>query len=200
MTVALAGALQRGSAAATPSQSTAKVIVLAPQVTFEQLSAGSHARNSDSASFESALTSAANASLGTRKYALVAPESLQNSSAGDWLKQLQPLTSRLARGVVNEDAQHILSQFGTLPDDYLILVQFMRVKQGPGGSWNPYSGAITSGMSSTLLQAALISTRTGQVIWKNEVLERSQFSADSPKFAKSVDLLYSTLVAKGANQ
>ena len=65
------------------------------------------------------------------------------------------------------------SKLAALPDDYLLLVQFVRVKQGPGGSWNPYSGAITSGMSTTSFQAALISTRTGQVAWKNEVLERT---------------------------
>jgi len=45
MTVAPAGALEQGPAAATPPQSTAKVIVLPPQVVFEQLSASSHARN-----------------------------------------------------------------------------------------------------------------------------------------------------------
>ncbi|MGA7341200.1 MAG: hypothetical protein WBX18_11410, partial [Terracidiphilus sp.] len=178
----------------------ARVIVLPPQVVFEQLSANARSRNFDSASFESALVSAASANLGARKYALAAPEGLRSPGAADWLKQLQPLASRLARGAINDDAQNILSQFETLPDNYLLLVQFMRVKQGPGGSWNPYSGAIASGMSSTLLQAALISTRTGQVMWKNEVLERSEFSANSPRFAKSVDLLYSTLVAQGANQ
>jgi hypothetical protein len=182
-----------------PPQPAVKVIILPPQVAFEQLTAYYRGHNFGGVSFEPALANAANANLTSRQYTVVTPESLQDTNAIDWLKQLQPLTSRLSRGVINDEAQQIFSHLGTLPENYLIFIQFMRVKEGPGGSWDPNTGAITSQMSSTLLQAALISTRTGQVLWKNDVLERSVFRADSPKFAKSVDLLYSTLSTKGGN-
>jgi hypothetical protein len=182
-----------------PSQATTTVIILPPQVVFEQLSYNPRYQNFGGVSFESALTNAANANLGAQKYILVAPESLRDPNAIDQLKQLQPLVSRLARGAINDEAQHILSQLGTLPDDYLILVQFIRVKEGPGGSWNPNTGAITSQMSSTLVQAALISTRTGKVTWKNEAFDRKVYRADDPRFAKFVDLLYKTLGSGGGN-
>jgi hypothetical protein len=172
----------------------AKVIILPPQVVFEQSSANSHIQDDPNAApFGSVLTSTATSKLSLRKYTLVAPESLQNSDVGERLKQLQPLTSRLARGAINDEVKQALSQFAALPEDYLILVQFLRVDAGPGKSWNPLSGAITSSMSNTLLQAALISTRTGLVVWKNEVLERKLFRADDPKFAQTVDRLYGTI-------
>jgi hypothetical protein len=182
------------------AQSAAKVIILPPQVTFEQLEAKAHPKAINSVEFESALTNAATTNLAARRYAPTAPAGLQNDTAAGLLRQLQPLTSRLARGSINDDAQQILSKLAGLPEDFLILVQFVRVRQGPGGSWSPISGAITSGASSTSMQAALISTRTGQVTWKNEVLERSMFSADSPKFAKCIEQLYSTLAFKGEHQ
>jgi hypothetical protein len=177
---------------------SAKVIILQPQVVFEQLTNKSVL--TQNVTFESALTNAATASLSARKYTVVTLESLQQVDAIDLLKQLQPLTSRLARGAINDEAQQTLRYLAAFPDDYLILVQFMRVKEGPGGSWNPYSGAITSSMSSTLLQASLISTHTGQVVWKNEVLERKVFRANDPNFAKYLDLLYGTLAIRGGNQ
>ena len=202
---------QQEPALANSTQATAKVIMLPPHVVFEQLSPkphvgdalskvttvpGSgkpHVEDSGSVPFESALTNAANAQLNARGYTLVPPESLQAPNATDLLKQLEPLTSRLSRGAINDEGEHILSQLGTLPGDYLILVQFLKVREGPGGSWDAWSGAITSSMSSMLLQTALISTRTGKVTWKNEVLERKVFRADDPKFAKYVNSLYETL-------
>jgi hypothetical protein len=191
---------QEKQAAPNPPQPAVKVIILPPQVVFEQLTAYSRGHNFGGVSFEPALFKAANTILSTQGYTVVMPESLQdNTNAIDWLTQLQPLTSRLSRGVINDEARQIFSHLGTLPENYLIFIQFMRIKEGPGGSWDPNTGAITSQMSSTILQAALISPRTGQVVWKNDVLERSVFRADSPKFTKSVNLLYSTLSTKGGN-
>lgn len=192
---------QEKQASPNQPQATTMVIVLPPQVVTEQLTANSRGHNFGDVPFEPALTNAANANLTSRKYMVVTPESLQDPNAIGWLKQLEPLTSRLARGVINDEALQILAHFATLPEDHLILVQFMRVKMGPGWSPGMYGNGTgaTSSMSSTLLQAALISTRTGQVVWKNEVLERSLFRADSPKFAKFVDLLYTTLGIQGGN-
>lgn len=203
---------QETPALANSTQATARVIMLPPHVVFEQLSSkphvgddlnkamsvpGSgkpHVDDSGSVPFESVLTNAANSELNARGYTLVTPESLQDPNAIDLLKQLQPLTSRLARGVINDEGQQILNKLGTLPRDYLIFVQFLKVREGPGGSWNAWSGSITSSMSSMLLQTALISTRTGKVTWKNEVLERKVFRADDPNFAKYVNSSYEALL------
>lgn len=191
---------QEKQAPPNPPQATTMVIVLPPQVVTERLSENSSARNQGNESFETALRNAANAEISRHQYSMVAAESLQNPDAIVWLKQLEPLTSRLARGAINDDAQLILAHFKTLPQDYLILVQFMKIKSAPGASYDAWSGAITSGMSSTLLQAALISTRTGQVSWKNEVLVRKLFPATDPRFAKSIETLYQTFSTGGGNR
>lgn len=180
-------------AGAPPSKAAPRVIVLPPQVTFEEFTARTGGPAIGGSDFESVLSTAANGHLTARNYVLVTPESLGNADAADWLRQLQPLSSRLARGIVNDDAKGILAHFADLPDDYLIFVQIMKVKKGPGSSWNPMTGQITTGMASTLVQAALISVRAGQVAWKGEQFERKVYRASDPKLAKLLDLLYQSL-------
>lgn len=172
---------------------TQNVIILPPQVVSERLSENSAANEPVDGAFATALTGVANSSLASRRYTALTQESLPDPNAISLLKQLEPLTSRLARGAINDDAQQILARIGTLPGNYLILVQFMKIKKGSGGTYDPWSGAITSGMSSTLFQAALISPSTGRVVWKNEVLERKAFPVTDPRFSKSVETLYQTL-------
>ena len=119
-------------AAASPAAS-AKVVVFPPLVSVEQLQANARVHDLDSASFVSALQNAAKTNLTTRNFQLADSSGLLNSPEADLLKQLEPLTSRLARGSINDDAQQILGKLAARPDDYLLLVQFVRVKQGPGG-------------------------------------------------------------------
>ena len=88
--------------------------------------------------------------------------------------KLEPLVSRLARGNVNEDAISALASLAVLDERYAILVQFFRLETGPGRSWDPNTGAITSSTDSTLIQAALVSGKTGKVIWKSERLIRNK--------------------------
>lgn len=144
-------------------------------------------------SFEAVLGDSARARLGAQRYTLLTADAVQDASAVGWLDQLEPLTSRLAHGAMNDEAREILSHFATLPEASFIFVQSMELHQGPGGSWNPNTGGITSPMASTLVRAALISTRTGAVVWKSEVFERRLFQPTDTKFAKVLDQLYSTL-------
>ncbi len=193
----LAGILDTQSVAEGSAEMTSKVLILPPQIVLEQLSGSARASEQSSGPFESALTNAAISELKSRQYLAIEPEALDNSEAVDSLKKLRPFTRRLAHGVFNDETQRAVGHLATLSQDYLILAQFMQVKHGPGATWNPMSGAITSGMSSTLLQAALISTHTGQVIWKNEVFERKALGLDDPKLAKAIDSLFVTLNNRG---
>jgi hypothetical protein len=93
----------------------------------------------------------------------------------DVCKKLETLESRLARGNANEEAIKNLTELAAIDEDYAILAQFIRVESGPGGpskkGWVP--GVLTpSDSSSTLIQAALLSSKTGKVIWKGERLIR----------------------------
>jgi hypothetical protein len=187
----LGGVLALAQQPSASPQTLPKVVLLPPEVVFEQLT--NKPAPTQDATFESILTDTATANLKTHGYTAAPPDGLQQVDSSELLKQLQPLNSRLARGVINDDAQQILKYLAASPDDFLILVQHFAIKNGPGSSWNPYSGAITSSMSSTLLQVALISPKTGKVVWKNEVLERKLFRADDPKLTNIINLLYQTL-------
>jgi hypothetical protein len=190
LTFSMAKAQDRQAAPDSP-RVVAKVIIPLPQVVVQR-AAKSHIQDDQNA-FESVLSSAANSAMSLRGFPLAATDSLGNSDISDWLKQLRPLNSRLARGVINDEAQQTLGHLGSLPEEYLILVQYFRIEEGSGGSYNPLTGGITSATVSTLLQAALISTRTTKVVWKNELLERKLFRASDPKFANAVNALYETL-------
>jgi hypothetical protein len=97
-------------------------------------------------------------------------------------KKLESLASRLARGSVNEEAIENLAQLAVIDDHLAVLVQFFRLETGrpatsaPLGDprWGSPLGAppITSSMDSTLIQAALVSGKTGKVLWKGERLVR----------------------------
>lgn len=76
-----------------------------------------------------------------------------------------------------------------LPVD-AVLVQCFRVKIGPGGSWDPNTGAITSAMNSGHLRAAILDTRGGRVWWRNEVYLREVPRVDRKNYRRAVDALY----------
>lgn len=179
-----------------PAKAENKVIVLPPLIEFETLQANARDRASHTGSiesFEARLLTTANETLKARRFTAVAPETLQNTAADERLKQLQPLSSRLARGIVNEEAKAMLNDLAALTENSAVLVQLLKIKTGPGSSWNPWTGQITSAMSSTILQVALISSQTGKVLWKNESIARKVYRADDPKFAKWLETVYETL-------
>jgi hypothetical protein len=112
-------------------------------------------------------------------------------------KDLQPLVSRVARGNITEEAKAVLSRLSASDEERIVLVQFCRLKTGPGRSWNPNSGAITSSVASTLVQAALVSCKSGTVLWKGEQYVRNKAVKPTSKdFDKILSLLYKDLDMK----
>jgi hypothetical protein len=181
------------SAMAAQSPSAQKVIVLPPQVSVDRLSAGSKSRDKGSAPFEPVLAQAAESHLQSQGYTLLDAANLSDPSLAGPVAQLQPLVSRLARGALSDETQPSLSRLAALPGDYLVFAQVMKVKEGPGASWNSFTGQITTAISSTVLQAALISPRTGRVLWKNEEMERKIFRPEDAHFARLLESLYTSL-------
>ncbi len=104
---------------------------------------------------------------------------------------LESLTSRLARGDTNEEARAVLTRMAAAPRPYLVLVQFLRIRTGPGASWNPNTGAIASSLASTLFQSALISPGKGSTLWKGEQLVRNKaLTPTDAGFRKALTKLY----------
>lgn len=102
------------------------------------------------------------------------------------------LSPELSQGVVEEEAYILLKQLGNPQESQAVLVQYVRAKVGQGGSWNPFSGGITSSSSSTQIYAALIDCASGKVLWKNRVLLRDLPSTENMEFRESIEALFRT--------
>lgn len=87
-----------------------------------------------------------------------------------------------------------LKKFAGADESSEVLVQYARIKVGPGGFYDPLlTGAVRAGASSVHLSAALIECGTGSVRWQNSVLLRELPKPDSSNFLKALQQLYSTL-------
>jgi hypothetical protein len=186
---ALTAASSAGQESA-PAPGGPKVILLRPSVRLEDVRAATPALlKAAEEDYVDLLLGAAKRAAGS-KTALLDVDKLE-APVAEACARLDPLASRLARGDVNEDALDALAQLAAVDDGYAVLVQFLRIRTGPGASWNSWTGAITSSTASTLLQAALVSGRTGKVIWKDERLIRNKAMKPGDKnLDKALTLLF----------
>ena len=99
----------------------------------------------------------------------------------------------LFRSSLSTDLANYLKAFGESSNNANILVLLLRVKVGSSGTWDPFSGAITSGSSYTRLKAVLVETKSGRSLWKNEVQLREIPKPDNPNYKKAVNLLFENL-------
>jgi hypothetical protein len=73
------------------------------------------------------------------------------------------------KSVLKGNLQTIAQATGT----ELLCAYSIVVKVGGGSGWNPISGQIWQGTSSTSVKAVLISTSTGKILWGNEIFVRT---------------------------
>jgi len=75
-----------------------------------------------------------------------------------------------------KERDRVLTQFRIVKemlDADAVLVQLLDVKAGTAATWDPVaSGAVTSGTSTSDLQAGLVDTATGEIVWKRQVFFR----------------------------
>ena len=74
-----------------------------------------------------------------------------------------------------------------------VLAQYVRIKVGPHGTWDPNSGAITSGASTSYFRATLLEAQTGRRLWGNSVLLREVAKPNNSNFKTTGSLLFSNL-------
>jgi len=193
------------AAAQEPAPAGLKVILLDPAVRFEDVASGARsdfgvtlptasrpkkpAATAPGDEYQNALLSAARDEIGSRA-TLLDPQKLDPPIA-DLSQALAPLSSRLARGSLNDEALENLAHLAALDENYAILAQFCHVETGPGRSWDPNTGAIASSAASTLVQVALVSAKTGKAIWKGERLVRHKvLRPTDPAFGKILREMY----------
>lgn len=181
--------------AATAQARTAKVILIAPQIRLEDMVTGrvlnpaQFKSATQHSSYESRLVGAAKSKIkGSALEAEVMGEAIAEAGSN-----LQSLSSRLTHGNITDEAKQEFAHLAALNEQQLIFVQFIRIKVGPSGYWDPNTGAIGSAANSTLVQAALISCRSGQVVWKGEQFVRKALGPDSEELGKMLTLLYDSL-------
>jgi hypothetical protein len=71
-----------------------------------------------------------------------------------------------------------------------VCVQYCRVKLGPGGSWDPGTGMITSAMNSAQLRAAIVDLQSGAALWNGSFYLREVPRVGRRAYREAVDSLY----------
>lgn len=173
-----------------------KVVLLKPLVRFEDVRGEVPRVSASEDEYRRVLADTVKQEL-SAKLTLIDLEKL-DAPAVEVCTSLEPLLSRLARGDVNQEALDDFARLSAFDDKYAVLVQYLRIETGPRGSWNPYTGGITSSAASTLLQTALLSAKTGKVVWKNERLIRNKaLKPSDANLTKALMALYRYFGASG---
>jgi hypothetical protein len=193
-----AGAVRPASPEVATAPTRLKIILLKPAIRFEDVSGKPPRIGATEEEYGRRLTEAAMKGVGPKTTLI--DVGMLDAPVRQACGELESLASRLARGDVNEEAAGELARLATFDDQYAVLVQFLRVKSGPMGSWSPINGQMTSSMSSTLVQAALVAGKTGKVIWKGEQFVRKKLKPADAGLSKALTLLYMDFDSKEGGQ
>jgi hypothetical protein len=172
-----------------------RVLLLAPYLAFEKLqdeSALDPGKFGDAA-LGNELSAAVSLNLRSNGFEILAATNLP-AEADTLVGKLQPVAGRVARGSISGDSQVVLTDLTNKLGSAWILAQYLRVRVGGKGWWNPINGAIASGQSETLLAAALIRPEGGTVYWKNEILVRKVLTPGSKDLKNALSALLISLL------
>lgn len=87
-----------------------------------------------------------------------------------------------------KEVMPLLQKLKKISDASIACVQLLRVKVGSGPMWDPVSGQVRPGTSSSDVRIVLISLFTGEHLWANEVFVRS-LPSDKP-FSNALEMLF----------
>jgi hypothetical protein len=168
------------------------IIILRPLLRFERVQdeAPLPASAYEGDVFEARLHASARDIIDSKKFALFDARAHQELRMVELCEQLCLGSPNLSTGIVSGEIQNSLRQLASFNERLAVLVQFLRVKIGPGGYYNPSTGQMGSSMSSSLLQASLIHCATGKVLWKSQVFQRGLLLAKSSQLSEMLMLLY----------
>lgn len=173
-----------------------KVLVLAPTFEYKDYKTDATLQGQDygAEAYSAAVGEFGRNELQARKVEIVLPDTLKGEEWADALGRLRAHSSKLARGVVTEPVRYALARAAILDQGELwICAQHFEVKIGPHGKWTPGHGVFTPQMTTLLVRAALISSRTDEVPWKGQSFVRDYPAAGKEKFNSLLRALYSTL-------
>jgi len=94
------------------------------------------------------------------------------------------------KGVFLPNLQKLHNVIGT----EALMVQILKIKVGGGSFWDPLTGIVTPGTSTSHILAFLVDVKTGEVVWRNEVFFRTL--PETEILNKSLEILFSKFPAK----
>ena len=196
-TCACAGAPVASSATPGPPElPPLAVIVLKPAIRFQQVQDESEMAVPPEAraAFEVKLLGAAvRAVEGSGQAMASLPADAETAAT---LAPLVAAGPRLARGLPRDDALAAMRRLAAASRDSAVLAHSLEASVGSGGTWNPYSGAITSSMSRTVIRAALVRCSSGEVLWSQQVQLRDLPSVASTGLDETLTALYASFPRK----
>jgi len=104
--------------------------------------------------------------------------------------------TKMDESTLSEREREMLSNFLRAAGGSHILFMRSRFYIGPGGFWNPMSGAIAAGTSRMVLDAHLFSTDDKRTVWKQAAQVRVSPETDNQYLATAVAMLLDTLEVK----
>jgi len=100
---------------------------------------------------------------------------------------------KLFRSQFNKETNNFLDEMNVILNGTCVLFIKTDIYLGPGGWWDPNSGAIRSSMNRTLIKARILDTSSKEVIWKNEVQYRERPDIESKGFQEAISMVFNNL-------
>ena len=162
------------------------IAVLSPWLTYEETSSEAlvDGNRYGAKEVQSDLVRAAMTALSARGF------KTQQVAEDSPLAALTAKSAELLRVTKSPELLDRLKQAGRELSVEAVFVQHFRIKLGPGSSWDPWSGAITTAMNSGDLRVAIVDAQTGASLWQNRVYLREVPRVDRKLYKEAVDSLY----------
>jgi hypothetical protein len=168
-----------------------RILVLPPKLTFEKVDNESpiDGESYKAAELRARIVGLSEAYLREKRVAKVESVGSQRPPVA----QIVETANRAFSATPDPQLAGLIRRIGSAGEPTEVLVQYIRVKVGAGGFWDPTSGTIASRTSSSQFHAALFDSRTGQMIWRNAVEMHEVPVSNSGTLEKTVRELLSTV-------
>lgn len=175
-------------------QGSARVLLLPPLASFETVSTEAPLPNTIYGGVEARSMMVAAAATHLAEFGIqpIDPETeplANNASMVDLVARLGEESAVLTRAYKDKSALvPLLRDVRDISDAHFMYVQTLKVKVGSSASYDPNTGAMAQGTSSSAVKAVLISLPDAEQVWSNESMAR--YLPSDGKFETAVNMLY----------
>jgi len=120
-----------------------------------------------------------------------------DGSFNNELLEMTKNSNLIFKGYLEDEFKQKIENFGKKYDIPALLVIDCTVKVGTGGTWDSYSGAITSKNNRTIFKATIIKTSDCSKLWFSNVQLRELPKAGDSNLNKAINSIFTNLIPKG---